>query len=173
MNSLLSLLVLTFLILCGCSHVKNINPEQSNDITLLKKGIENKNISVLLNSGETKQAQKVHLSTDSISWPLPDKTTIKIATTDVSSIIRIRHGHGAFEGAGIGLLSGALVGAMIGFIAGDDEEGLFRMSAADKAGLGAVVLGGVGVITGSVVGAIAGSQQVYEIQPETKSNKLP
>jgi hypothetical protein len=68
---------------------------------------------------------------------------------------------GALQGLGLGLLVGAATGAMIGLASGDDRCSndwcIFRLTAAQKAVGGGIVLGGVGLILGTAIGAIVGA----------------
>jgi hypothetical protein len=61
----------------------------------------------------------------------------------------------ALEGFGIGLLSGALFGGFVGLADGDDEPGIIRFSAGEKATMGAVAFGLIGGVTGLVIGAVS------------------
>ena len=77
----------------------------------------------------------------------------------VESVDRAR---GFFEGAGIGVLSGAGAGIMLGLLDGDDDpDQLFAFSATDKAMLYGTLFGILGAGAGCVIGALVGSTDVY------------
>jgi hypothetical protein len=61
----------------------------------------------------------------------------------------------ALEGLEIGLVSGAIVGLVVGLASGDDESGLIRFSAGEKAGMGAVGFGMISGAAGLLIGAIS------------------
>jgi hypothetical protein len=89
---------------------------------------------------------------------------------DVLRSIRVKvdHGRGALEGAGLGLLAGAGLGSLAGFARGSDPPpptsdcGLCSFTASQKAVFGAIAGGVVGLGVGLLVGAIVGHGEFIE-----------
>jgi len=94
---------------------------------------------------------------------------------DVQSVTQTSHGRGAVHGFGIGALSGAGLGVVMGLASGDDSCGdydLICFSAGEKATMGGLLFGGMGAVAGLVIGAIAGSDTVYELDPNAQRVRL-
>ena len=71
--------------------------------------------------------------------------------------VKLRAKNNVGKGALIGTISGLLIGGFLGYVSGDDNpEGLFAMTAGDKA-----VVAGVGLaICGAAIGALCGLIQI-------------
>jgi hypothetical protein len=82
-----------------------------------------------------------------------------------------RHGRGAAEGLGVGLLLGGTLGVVAGLAAGTDPPcmstelfgclGNVRMTAREKATVGGIALGATGAVVGAIFGAITGHTDAY------------
>ncbi len=80
-----------------------------------------------------------------------------------------RHGKGAAQGFGLGILIGALAGVTVGYSYGTDgslfnddpDDDWFATMADQKAAIGGIVGGLVGGIWGAIIGASAGSRESY------------
>lgn len=85
-----------------------------------------------------------------------------VAPPDVIGYEVKRHGLGAAEGLGLGLLTGAVAGAMAGAALGSDTACTgdhcagIAFSSGDKALMGAAVGGCAGALLGTLIGAIVG-----------------
>ncbi|HUF12029.1 MAG TPA: hypothetical protein VMN78_02890 [Longimicrobiales bacterium] len=70
---------------------------------------------------------------------------------------------GFMNGTALGLLAGAATGAVVGAASGDDTEGLFQFTAAEKAvGLG-IVLGAGGAVVGGIIGAVSPGERWQDV----------
>jgi len=101
-----------------------------------------------------------------------------VATAEIRQIRFKKSGRGALQGLGIGLLTGATLGGIIGFASGGDPPckpapnnvldfcEAFRLSAVEKAAVGAIYLGIAGALVGSPTGALMGSKEEYQLIPK-------
>ena len=94
----------------------------------------------------------------------------RVESTSIRSYTTVSHVGGMVEGLLLGGLGGVVVGGAVGLSRGDDtcpaeSFCLFNFSAADKAVIGGIVLGGIGLVLGGLAGAVAGSRDVYRLDP--------
>jgi hypothetical protein len=95
----------------------------------------------------------------------------KLPAGSTAPASEVSHGRGALEGAGIGVLGGALAGAVVGYAAGDDPECsndaflCLQFKAEDKALFGGLYVGAIGLAAGALIGGVIGSRDVYEVTP--------
>ena len=80
-------------------------------------------------------------------------------------ISRGSRGGSPLKGAGIGFLVGAGFGFVLGIADGDDEGGLFSMSAEEKAVTAALGVGMAGLFVGLIGGLLSGGEQ-WETIPD-------
>jgi hypothetical protein len=92
--------------------------------------------------------------------PLAGGTPLSMRCADMQRV-QLRtgpaRGRSALRGAGIGLLTGAVIGAGLGYFGTEEAEpGEWNILGPEEvAGIGAVFFGGVGAVTGGVIGFVA------------------
>ncbi len=176
-----TILVGLVLVLTGCTTVKTVDLSDSTaeesvsvkgsrtvSYASVNKRAQRKKAHVRLADGRTLKVARLQVTRDSTSWL--DSGTRRfetVATADIKEIRFVKHGKGALEGLGGGLLMGAAFGAILGFAGGDDppcQSGTWfcwRFTAGEKAAFGAVALGAVGGLLGVLTGAGVGSNETY------------
>ena len=92
---------------------------------------------------------------------------VQLRPSDIDRIVIQREGH-IWSGAGTGFLIGAGAGAIIGLASGDDESGLFRYTAGEKALLSGTFLGIAGGLVGGIVGGVQGMDDDYNLRGQYK-----
>lgn len=114
-------------------------------------------------------ASGVRVGVQRMEWTDSETKTKHSAPTEALRAIELprQHGRGALEGAGTGLLAGALLGAGLGFASGDDtcpagQWCIFKLTAAQKAAGAGILLGGAGLVIGAIAGAVIGHSTVLE-----------
>lgn len=73
------------------------------------------------------------------------------------------------KGVRYGALIGVVTGALLGYSHGDDEEGLIKFSAGDKAFFSGVFVGGLCALVGGIFGAAAGVDLKHFIGGDRKT----
>ena len=146
-------------------------PLSPADISEIVGGVQDHEVTLLVDEDrQPKALTGRYLSLNAEQARLDDASGQR-RSVPVDALRAIRYsrpGTGAYQGMGIGLLTGAALGAVAGLASGDDNcpssgsfsSGswcFFRFSAQEKAGLGAVGLGLVGMLVGGIVGGLAGA----------------
>ena len=150
----------------GCTHTHILAPEEPGSYASLNERAAQQGTHVMLADGQRFSAAALQMTPDWTSWIDPASGSVmNVATSEVAAVQFNRHGRGAWEGLGLGLLSGAVTGAAIGFADGDDESGFLTSTAEEKALGGGILLGGAGGLLGLLVGAAVGSKDVYLPEP--------
>jgi hypothetical protein len=120
--------------------------------------VAGKIVSLTFTNGSTKRVQQVVVTDNSVSWIESSNATIP--TSSIKNITCLNRTTGAFEGAGIGFLSGAGVGLLAAIIV------VAQPNAGDYAGLNYIVdpvLGGVaGLLVGTIIGGVLGHTNEYK-----------
>ncbi len=157
--------------LIGCIHNYTVRPTSSADYASLNQHALRQQAIVTLLDGRAFYADKLQFAPDSTSWLDPNtRSVMAVHTTKVSDVRFVRRGRGALEGLGIGLLGGVLTGALIGLAGGDEPEDFGCLpvcTAKAKAFFGGITFGAIGGLIGLPIGAMAGSKDVYHIEPES------
>ena len=153
----------------ACAHTSYVGLPDAGACRRLNERTAGRRATVILISGAGFQAQGVLVTPDSTSWLDPRTDDLRtVPTEQVLELQLVSHGKGALQGFGIGVLSGAVTGAFLGIADGDDPRSdgfnIMRFSAAQKAAMGAVVLGGLGGLAGLPLGASVGSRDIYRFE---------
>ena len=115
---------------------------------------------VLLADGRELKVGTLQVTPDSTSWLDPETGRFEsVATAEIQEMRFVRHGKGALEGLGMGLLVGAVVGGALG--ASARCEGWCFVSQGELALIGGAVLGGIGALVGAPIGAAVGSKEIF------------
>ncbi|HEY7373895.1 MAG TPA: hypothetical protein VIF57_17175 [Polyangia bacterium] len=102
-----------------------------------------------------------------ISFRTRSDTVVPIG--QVRRLTVVSHGRGALEGAGIGVVTGALLGGIYGLSRGlchyeSSEDCSIICNHTDAAEWGALMFGVLGLISGTLVGAVAGHRDVLDLR---------
>ena len=164
---------IAFLLFCkvGCVHTQAPTLGEPGGYASLNRRAAEHDAHVTLAGGRHLPATALQVTLDLTSWIDPASGAVmNVATPEVTAVQFTRHGRGALEELGIGLLSGAAMGALVGFASGDDDPGILAFTAEEKALLGGVFFGGIGGLLGLSFGAAIGSKDVYALGlPPTKA----
>jgi len=165
MKRIRSLFLGLVIMLIGCTQNRNVR--SSTDYVALTEKSQRQQAIVTFRDQKKMIAKKVRFAPDSTTWVMPvTHKLISIQTTDVSEVRFTKRVKGALQGAGFGLLGGALFGVVAGL--SSDEGGFFTPN--ELAVIGGVYFAALGGIIGLPVGALIGSKEVYHIQADqTKS----
>jgi len=102
-----------------------------------------------------------------VSFRTKNDTVVPIG--QVRRLTVVSHGRGALEGAGIGVVTGALLGGLYGLSRGlthyeSSEDCSIICNNSDAAEWGALMFGVLGLISGTLVGALAGHRDVLDLR---------
>jgi hypothetical protein len=158
-----------------CTHIRHVQSFEG-----INKAAAGKHARMTLTNGRVLSGKDLQVAIDSTFW-LDSATGRKqfIATLEIGKVVVKKRGRGALEGLGMG----ALAGAVIGFALGDDPpcepdpndlfgigQGLcetFRLSAGEKALIGA----GGGGLWGLAIGALVGSKDKFVLHENKNADK--
>jgi hypothetical protein len=151
------------------SHVDVIVPSDDSDVG---GGVESAHAVIAPDGRPLTKARLVNVG-GSGALVLEQNSPRLLDLADIHGYETTRHGEGAVEGLGIGLLAGAATGALAGFAAGDDPPcdqseflGCFmHLTAGDKAVFGGVMGALTGAVSGLVIGALVGHTHRYVFAP--------
>lgn len=99
---------------------------------------------------------------------------IEVNIEDVDHITVVKQTK-LLKGLGRGFLIGAVTGALLGFISGNDKEGMIQFSASEKALFMGVLFGGAGAIIGGIASAMSGidnSVNIASVSPSERYRAL-
>jgi hypothetical protein len=110
-----------------------------------------------------------------VQAPSPTEISFRTKSGAVVPIGQVRrltvvsHGRGALEGAGIGVVTGALLGGLYGMSRGLSSyersmDCTIICNNSDAAEWGALMFGVLGLISGTLVGALAGHRDVLDLR---------
>jgi hypothetical protein len=107
------------------------------------------------------------VSPTEISFRTKNDTVVPIG--QVRRLTVVSHGRGALEGAGIGVVTGALLGGLYGLSRGlsayeRSQDCTIVCNNSDAAEWGALMFGVLGLISGTLVGAVAGHRDVLDLR---------
>jgi uncharacterized protein YceK len=148
------LVVLIVFTLTGCATMRVVDTQAPSPYAEVNKATQGRVVQVQLADGRTLEATDLDVAPDVASYVDADGQMHTVATDTIEQIRLVRHGRGALEGLGIGLMMGAASGAMVGLASGStcDEGDLFC-----DPGFFALAFGALGGAAGSLVGLAAGS----------------
>ncbi|MDP2807442.1 MAG: hypothetical protein Q8O74_04810 [bacterium] len=150
----------------GCSNNRHYNINQPGDIN---EALSNKKIVVTLDDGRILNGKRAFIKSDTLCYDIASNTFVPIKA--VYKITAIDAGKGASRGGICGLLAGGLLGAGIGYLSGDDHDGLINLTAGQKAkAIGA----GCGIIAGLLgmgIGYIEGYKTDYYYTDTLNANR--
>ncbi len=159
------LILITSLLLVGCTSTRTIQLDSSTDFTVINEEAQKRNAYVTFRDGSEAKVYALSISHD-IASGQPQGGSFQSWPTD--SIIRVRFlksNKGAGQGLGIGLGLGALTGALIGFGSGDDEGSFIAFTAEENALIGTILFGPLGAVIGTIAGALAKAKDDFIFQP--------
>jgi hypothetical protein len=166
--------IVALLVICSifmsCTHIFLINKKSQLTESPINENSEKYEAKIILKNGQDYTGSFLNFSQDSLSWKTSESETKSIRYSEIKSITFRKHGKGALEGLGMGLLLGGLFGAVIGYASGDDQDGeILSFTAKEKAILTAICCGGIGGVGGLFVGSLEGSTEKYVFKIERDS----
>ena len=166
--------VLATALVTGCTTARTVSlPPTAEEIRRLNASLRERDVDLALSgdvsSPNIARGRNVTLSLASVEWT-DDRGQQRAPIDQLRDLRYLSAGQprtrGFWEGAGIGLLVGAVGGAATGFAMGHDppctEIGCWSFSATQKAGLGAFFGGLIGAAIGGSIGAAIGHHDKIE-----------
>ena len=177
-----SLCIFTEALLIACTTVRAVSlPLTTEESRRLNESFRDRDVELGLStdvqSSHKTRGREVILDATSVEW------TDAIGgrrRAPLGSLLTLRHlsaahprAHGFWEGAGVGLLAGAVGGAAIGFAMGDDPPCTFGscswpLSRGSKAGIGGFIGALVGAGLGGAIGAAIGHHDEVHFTTEPR-----
>ena len=122
---------------------------------------------IILTNGQSIKAKELKLTSDSLYYSYYKRSNRRsVAVSEVQEIRFVNRGRGAMQGAGIGLLIGAVGGATLGYSSDGDNY----YSAKDMALILGVLGGTSGGFLGIITGSLNGRQNRYKIIKDKEGN---
>ena len=157
-------------IFMSCTHIFFISNESQLTEPPIKENSKKHEAKIILKNGQDYTGSFLNFSQDSLSWKTSESETKSVRYSEIKSITFRKHGKGALEGLGMGLLLGGLFGAVIGYSSGDDPgSGILALKRKDKVILYAIFWGGISGLGGLIVGSLEGSTEKYVFKIERDS----
>jgi len=154
--------ILAVLVLAGCTSTRVVDSSAPMPYAEINEQAHHQAAQVQLADGHTMRATRLRLDADSASYVDKVGAVRSIATSRIVSVRFTRHGRGALQGIGIGLLSGggggALVGLMSSTTCGKDD---WFCGPGFNAAVFGVFFGAIGGAIGLVTGTARGHRTVY------------
>lgn len=158
------LLLLAGLLIGGCTHVHVVDSSDKTGAQALNERGREDPARVTLRDGTRFRAEDLHAAADSVFWRNPQTAERGHASfRDIETIEFVSRGHGALEGAGLGVSIGAAAGAAFGLVAlaATDDPGASLVPPAAFVLVPAMLGSGAGIIIGIGTGLAKGSIDVY------------
>jgi hypothetical protein len=151
--------------LSGCATNIMVIPENlDNHLPRINQNGEKYSGIILLDDGKMVSMKELWSSGDSVYFKSKSSDeNLKVSLKDIEAIKFIKHGEGAVQGLGLGILIGSISGFGIGLASGDDPPGFLSFTAEEKGAIFGVALGLVGGFVGIIGGAASGSKENYVI----------
>ena len=147
------------LVLCGCSthHGIQLDPPDAATIAELSVALQNRGVTLNLDSEQVRGAEDVRLGVDSLRWSSQDGRTLAVAPSRVRSVMLRNRGRGLLEGVLIGVGTAVAAGLVTSACCEGGPDVWFPNSWAVG-----VVVGSAGVPLGALIGVLAGHRVIYE-----------
>jgi hypothetical protein len=150
--------VVAVVALTGCTSTRTVESGQPSFYARINDTAEGRTARIGFIDGRTVQGMRLFATPDSVSFVDATGRARSVPTSDVEQIELQRARRGAFQGAGIGLLTGAATGGLIGATILKDP---FSFTRAEMASITAALSGVIGASIGLGVGRARGSRLVY------------
>jgi hypothetical protein len=154
--------ILAVLVLAGCTSTRVVDSSAPMPYAEVNEQAQRRTAQMQLADGRTMRATYLRVDRDSASYVDGMGDVRSIATSRIVSVRFTRHGRGALQGIGIGLLSGggggALVGLMSSTTCGKDD---WFCGPGFNAAVFGVFFGAIGGAIGLVTGTARGHRTVY------------
>jgi len=160
--SLLALLVLT-----GCTSTRVADLGAPTTHAAINEKAQRQITHMRLTDGRTMQVTYLRLDADSASYIDGKGDVRSIAADQIASVRFTRHGQGALQGLGVGVLAGGGGGALIGLISSTTcrEDDWFCGPGVNAAVFG-TLLGAIGGMVGLGLGFSRGRRTVYRFDDD-------